>query len=71
MMHDEARKALLHVTKALLETVQEAGERGAPAGPLYAAVMTVGISLNAFEQIMGALVQARMVRKSGHVYFAA
>lgn len=67
--HDQ-KMALAALCNAFLESVKEAGPQGAPAGPLYAAAMTHGLSLEHFEAIMGALVKAGKLRKSGHLYFA-
>lgn len=52
---------------AFLDVVREAGTLGAPAGPVYAAVMG-RMTLEQFEMIMGALVATGRVRRSGHVY---
>lgn len=59
----------LQIVQALYEVVQEAGEQGAPAGPMYMAAQTYGMSLEQFETIMGILVSAGKVRKSNHCYF--
>lgn len=63
-------EALLQLSKAVIETVQEAGDQGAPSGVLYAALMTAGLSLEQYERLMAILVDAGKVRKSGHLYFA-
>jgi hypothetical protein len=60
---------VLSIANALYDTVRDSPD-GAPAGPMYAAVMGI-ISLNQFESIMGALVRDGYIRKSGHVYFPA
>jgi hypothetical protein len=52
----------------IVETVKEAGPLGAPAGHLYAAVMSVGIDLNTFQRIMSALVDAGRLKLSNNVY---
>lgn len=64
-MKDQVR-TLLNV---IVETVKEAGEQGAPAGPMYAALMTTGMSLEQFETIMGVLVRTGHLRHSNHCYF--
>ena len=62
-------QALKAIAGIIVETVNETPE-GAPGGTLYAALMTIGISLEQFEQIMAALVNLGLVRKSGQLYFA-
>lgn len=62
--------ALILVGDAVVETVQEAGPLGAPAGPMYAAFMALGVDLQQFEALMAGLVQAGRLRKSGDLYYA-
>lgn len=72
--HPEIAKkvsVLKQIGQALVETVEEAGPLGAPSGPMYAAVMTLGITLDQYEQIMAGLVAAGRLRKSGDCYFLA
>lgn len=54
----------------IVETVTEAGSRGAPAGYLYAALMHIGMTLSTFETLMAALVRAGRLRRKGLLYFA-
>ena len=70
MMTDTQKQLLRKIAEAIIESVREAGPMGAPAGPMYAALMSYGFSLDNFEQIMSGLVAAKMLRKSGHLYFA-
>ncbi len=67
-MTNQQISALRAIASAVLETVKEAGEMGAPAGPMYAALMAHGCSLHQFEQIMGGLERSGYVRKSGDCY---
>jgi hypothetical protein len=46
-----------------------ANGEGAPAGPIYAALMAQGCTLEQFEQLMGVLVETGRLRKQGHLYF--
>jgi hypothetical protein len=64
-------QALRLIVSATLEAVAAAGPTGAPAGPLYAAMMTQGASLNQFESLMGCLVRAGKLRQDGNLYFIA
>jgi hypothetical protein len=68
-MTNQESTLLRKVAVAIIETVRESGSMGAPAGPMYAAMMSYGFSLENFEQIMAGLVAAKMLRKSGHLYF--
>lgn len=54
--------------RLILEAIDSYGNGGTPGGPLYAALMTLGCSLEDFERIMGILVGCGAVKKSGHCY---
>lgn len=70
-MATQAQLQTLHqLLNAVVETVRETGDHGAPGGVLYAALMNVGITLEQFETLMGALVEAGKLRRSGNLYFA-
>lgn len=69
-MNEQQTKLLRKVTTAIVETVQEMGTQGAPGGPIYAALMTTGMSLEQFEMIMNELVQGKVLRKSGQLYYS-
>lgn len=45
----------------VLEAVEEAGVMGAPGGPLYAAMMSAGASLQQFQSFMGTLTSKGML----------
>lgn len=60
---------LAKIATAIVEGVKEAGNQGAPAGHLYAALMLTGMTLEQFEQIMAGLVACKMLRKSGQLYY--
>jgi hypothetical protein len=59
---------VLNIAKALLDTVKEMGDRGAIAGPMYAACIGI-MSLEQFEAIMKLLVDSGRLRKEGHIYY--
>ena len=65
---EDAVKALRMVIEAVEETVAECPQ-GAPSGVIYAALMGLGISLEHYEQIMGAMVDAGKVVRRGLLYF--
>jgi hypothetical protein len=66
----EAGKLVVFLAQAVLETVAEMGEQGAPGGVLYAALMVYGIGLETFESIMEGLVAVGKLRRSGDLYYA-
>jgi len=70
-MTQEQIRALRAVADAIIESIDLAGPQGAPAGVMYAALMSYGITLSQFEQIMAGLCGAGKLRKSGHLYFVA
>ena len=66
-MKPEQMAALRALLATFLDAVKAGGSLGAPAGPLYAAVMHK-LSLSQFESVMGALVSTGKIRKSGNLY---
>lgn len=68
-MNDKQRRALILVVGAIIETVQEMGPDGAPAGLLFAALQGQGCTLNQFNSLMDGLVQAGRLRRNNNVYF--
>ena len=66
----EQAKALRMICDAVIDSVKAAGPLGAPAGTLYAALMTHGASLEQFESLMAGLVKIGKLTKQGHLYFA-
>ena len=64
-------KLLRMVADAIIDAVKAAGPLGAPAGVLYAALMGHGCTLSQFEQIMGGMVRAGLLTRSGDLYHVA
>ena len=63
-------EAVKKVLDAIVDTVADAGEYGAPGGILYAGMMgALGIGLETFNGIMNLLVKQGRLRKEGHVYY--
>jgi hypothetical protein len=58
-----ANRATAMVITAIIETIEEFGDRGAPLGPMYAALMGM-ISYNSFMSVIDALVKAEVIRVS-------
>ena len=48
-------QALQNIAKAIIETANDCGNTGAPAGPIYASLMSFGASFNQFHSIMDTL----------------
>jgi hypothetical protein len=69
-MTPEVKEAFRELLNGLAEEIN-ASPQGVPAGPLYMAFATKGLTLDQFEAIMGALVTTGKIRKSGHQYFPA
>lgn len=65
----EALLAYVELCNAVVAAVKDAGPGGAPAGPLYAVMMSTGMRLEQFERMMDLIVQSGRLRKSGHLYF--
>ncbi|MDP2000154.1 MAG: hypothetical protein Q8K22_11255 [Rhodoferax sp.] len=51
-MNNEQIRLAQRLGLAVLESIQEAGELGAPSGVLYAALLHTGCSLNQFQSLM-------------------
>ena len=66
---DPRVQRMILMAAALLDTIRETGDLGAPAGHLYAAVMG-RISIDQFEGIMATLTGLGKIRKSNHTYYA-
>lgn len=67
MPKPDALKALRELVDELSTIINESN--GVPAGPLYMTFAEAGLTLDQFEQIMGAMVATGKIRKSGHQYF--
>ena len=58
------------ICDAIIESIETAGPLGAPAGPLYAAMMHYGFTLEEFTSLMNGLVRAGKIRQKGNLYFS-
>lgn len=67
----QAKRALFEIATAIADTVSAAGQMGLPSGHLYARLMAHGCTLDKYEQIIGAMVDAGMIRKSGNLLLPA
>lgn len=62
----ERRQQILFIS-ALLETIAEAGEQGAPSGTCYAAFMAHGVSFEAYQSMVSGLVGAGLITNRSHL----
>jgi hypothetical protein len=62
-------EAIKLIVTSIIETVRDAGDMGAPSGPMYAACMSAGASLSQYQSLMDALVRTGKLRQSGDLYF--
>lgn len=53
---------------AILEVIEEAGELGAPSGPMYAALNANGCSLSQYQSLMETLQRRGFVNLQDHCY---
>lgn len=62
--------ALLAVANGIIDSIREGDpqRQGVSGGTLYAALMTTGMTLSQFEQIMDLLVRAGKLVKTGQLY---
>jgi hypothetical protein len=59
------------LVEIVYQTVASMGDRGAPAGAIYAVLMTKGCSLKQCERLEQLLVRAGLVTKLGDVLYAS
>lgn len=64
-----AATAVLHVLDAMLATIKECGGEGCPSGPLYATMMTTGMSLTQYEDLLNVLIKTGVIKRQGHVLY--
>lgn len=63
-------RALATVSLGVIEAVEAGGERGAPAGVLYAAMQAQGGTFNQFLGVMGTLVRPGYLTMEDNCYFS-
>ena len=68
-MTDTQHIAAAMVVRAIVETIEETGDDGAPLGVMYAALMGM-ISYNSFMSVIDALAKARVIRVSNNCAYA-
>jgi hypothetical protein len=70
-MNDTQKLKLLLICDAVIEAVKVAGDRGAPGGVIYSALMAQGCTFSQYQSLMAALVATGKLRQSGQLYFVA
>lgn len=65
----QTREDVMRVVSAVVGTISDAGEMGAPSGPIYAALMAHGVSLEQYNRIIDMLKEKNLVRLSNHVLY--
>lgn len=63
-------EAIRRIAAAIVETVKEAGELGAPSGIVYAALNANGMTLDTYQQFIGVLVKLGKIRQEGDLLYA-
>ncbi len=61
-------RAAQRIGLAVLESIQAAGELGAPSGVLYAALQQTGCSLSQFQSLMAPLEGRGFVTQENHCF---
>lgn len=67
-MTDTQHRAAAMVVRAIIETIEEMGNEGAPLGVMYAALMGM-ISYESFMNVIDSLVNSGVIRVSNHVAY--
>lgn len=65
----QAKSVMDTFLDVIAETVEEAGAQGAPSGHVYAALNTVGVTLQAYELMVQLLVVRGRVAQRGDVLY--
>lgn len=60
------KSAVVEICKAIYEAVKSS-ENGLVEGELYAFLMPYGCTMDHYQQIIGILVEAKLVKVEGHV----
>jgi hypothetical protein len=67
-MTDTQHRAAALVVRAIVETIEEMGDEGAPLGIIYAALMGM-ISYNSFTNVIQSLVKAGVIVVKNNVAY--
>ena len=69
MTKEEQIKGVLQAIKAIIDTVNDVGDQGTPEGPMYAAMMGAGCTLDQFNQLISLAVKSGKITKRGHALY--
>lgn len=69
MTSKEQVVAVVELITAVGDIIREAGPAGLPSGHLYAMLMAKGISYNGYQQMIGAMQSAGVVKQSNNVLY--
>lgn len=68
--HDKRCALIRELMEAIYESVAITGDRGAPAGYVYAALLQMpGMTLEIYQNFENSLVEQGILRKSGQLLF--
>lgn len=70
MDKEQAKELAIGLVMAVLDTIEECGDEGAPASSIYVALMAAGLSYETFQVMMNNLVATGKVRCYNHRYYA-
>lgn len=62
--------AIRAIADAIVESVREAGELGAPSGIVYAALMSYGCTLDQYQAFIRALIRSGKIRQERDLLYA-
>jgi hypothetical protein len=68
MTDTSKHRATALVVQAIVETIEEMGDKGAPLGIIYDALMGM-ISYDSFMNVINSLVKAGVIRVENHVAY--
>jgi hypothetical protein len=64
-----SHEVIIAASNAILETIKEAGEDGAPSGALYMACQEFGIPLDIYQGMIELFLKHGWIRQSHHVLY--
>lgn len=70
MTTNKAKQTVLRIANAIVDTVAETGDIGAPATSIYLAMSEHGCTFAQYEAFIGALCDAGKLRRDGGMLFA-
>jgi hypothetical protein len=71
MTRQQQTEAIRRLADAIVDSVKEAGEAGAPSGFVYAALNAHGITLDQYYSFIAVLVKVGRLRQEGDLLYAS